>query len=489
MCGSCVAFAAVATAEAQFRIETDNPSWNLDLSEQQLFSCGGARCDYGWWISNALDRMRDYGTPDETCFPYRAQDRPCSEQCSDSATRVLKIHNWNWNWVGYRHPEYIEAALKNGPLVAAFDVYEDFFTYAGGVYRHTWGNRAGGHAVTIVGYDSIEKYWIVKNSWGPGWGENGYFRIGFGECGIEDYVASVSIGIRKPDLTVEDVWIEKESQPGQPVKGGLQPGEPFYLWARVKNIGDATAVGFELYGSYDSYGRVWLIGSMAPGEASSWYRGPFTAESGTHTVKWEIDSGNKIEELDETNNAKEYQFTASGSLQAVDHVVINEVELDPPGDDTGNQWVELYNPTPTTVDLRGWTIQTISGQTEAIPLGTLVDPQGYYVMMYPGQWLSHNDRLILRDKDGREQHKTPECGWIRDSDKRTWGELTDSANDYYTWQRYPRPGSGIPDWAYAPSTRNTTNVPELTSAALTAVTVLLAGILILRRRKLTKRAL
>jgi hypothetical protein len=487
MCGSCVAFAVVATAEAQFRIETNNPSWNLDLSEQQLFSCGGARCDYGWWISNALDRLRDYGTPDEACFPYLAQDRPCSEECSDSGNRTLKIHNWNWDWVGFRRPEYIEAALQNGPLVAGFDVYEDFFSYTGGIYHHTWGDRVGGHAVAIVGYDSVDKYWIVKNSWGPSWGEDGYFRIGFGECGIEDYVASVSIGIRMPDLTVEDVWIERESQPGQPVEGGLQSGERFYLWARVKNIGDATALGFDLLGSYDSYARVWTIGSMAPGEESSWYRGPFTAESGTHTVKWEIDSGNRIEELNEVNNVKQYQFAVSGSPLAVDHVVINEVELDPPGNDTGNQWVELYNPTASTVDLSGWTIQTISGLTVTIPQAALIDPQGYYLVTHPEQWLSYNDRLILRDKDGHEQDRTPECGWVRNGDRRTWGELTDSANDSFSWQRYPQPSIGIPDWAYALSTRGAINVPELTSTPLVAVTVLVASIFILRRRKLRKR--
>lgn len=49
-----------------------------------------------------------------------------------------------------------------------------------------------GHAIAVVGYDSVERYWIVKNSWGANWGENGYFRIGFGECGIEQWVASIS---------------------------------------------------------------------------------------------------------------------------------------------------------------------------------------------------------------------------------------------------------------------------------------------------------
>ena len=75
--------------------------------------------------------------------------------------------------------------------------------YKGGIYHHVFSvdkrtNRVGldpfeltNHAVLVVGYGadpkSGEKYWIVKNSWGTSWGENGYFRIrrGNDECGIE----------------------------------------------------------------------------------------------------------------------------------------------------------------------------------------------------------------------------------------------------------------------------------------------------------------
>lgn len=73
--------------------------------------------------------------------------------------------------------------IENGPVTAAFTVYEDFVNYKSGVYRHTTGSALGGHAVKIIGYG--EDYWIVNNSWNETWGDNGTFKIAFGECGID----------------------------------------------------------------------------------------------------------------------------------------------------------------------------------------------------------------------------------------------------------------------------------------------------------------
>ena len=55
------------------------------------------------------------------------------------------------------------------------------------------------HGVVIVGYDDSNGYWIVRNSWGPDWGEgsNGYFKVGYGECRIETYIWSVN-GVNPP---------------------------------------------------------------------------------------------------------------------------------------------------------------------------------------------------------------------------------------------------------------------------------------------------
>ena len=191
-CGSCVAFAAVGAFEGQLKIQTNNPSWNIDLSEQHLFSCSGGTCSGGETISVALNYLQQYGTPDEACSPYQggSGSGSCSNSCPDWQSRASKISSWNWI---ANNPSAVEAALMNGPLIAGFTVYADFYyAYNGGVYHWDHVSQAvGGHAIVIVGYDQPGQYWIVKNSWGSSWGEKGYFRIGFGEAGIENYVASV----------------------------------------------------------------------------------------------------------------------------------------------------------------------------------------------------------------------------------------------------------------------------------------------------------
>lgn len=80
---------------------------------------------------------------------------------------------------------YIKNALNNSPVYASMEVYSDFQNYSNGIYQHSYGRFLGYHAVVIVGYNDIEEYWICKNSWGAGWGEDGYFRIAYDECGID----------------------------------------------------------------------------------------------------------------------------------------------------------------------------------------------------------------------------------------------------------------------------------------------------------------
>jgi cathepsin B len=78
--------------------------------------------------------------------------------------------------------------MTNGPVEAAFSVYQDFLTYKSGVYSHKSGSMLGGHAIKIVGWgiESGTPYWLCANSWNEDWGDNGFFKIrrGFNECGI-----------------------------------------------------------------------------------------------------------------------------------------------------------------------------------------------------------------------------------------------------------------------------------------------------------------
>lgn len=82
---------------------------------------------------------------------------------------------------------------KWGPIATAIKVYPDFYTFDAKNDIYIWngkGPQVGGHAIEIVGwgYENTNKFWIIKNSWGTEWGDNGYFRIqrGVNMCGIED---------------------------------------------------------------------------------------------------------------------------------------------------------------------------------------------------------------------------------------------------------------------------------------------------------------
>ena len=195
-CGSCVAFGTIATFEGQLNIYYDDPFLDMDLSEQHLFNCGDGLCDEGWYSNEASQYLQTYGVPDEDCFPYTSgttgEDEPCENTCPDWQDRAVKIACWGWvgGDDGLRTPAEIKERLLQGPLTTSMEVYDDFQAYEGGIYGHVYGEEPGGHCVCIVGWDDTTDppCWIVKNSWGPNWGERGYFRIRMGsnEVGFEE---------------------------------------------------------------------------------------------------------------------------------------------------------------------------------------------------------------------------------------------------------------------------------------------------------------
>ena len=189
-CGSCVAFGTIATIEATFRRQRNNPNLDVNLSEAHLYygyaKAKGYTCRSGWRPDEALEVSKQ-GIVDDACFPYTAGDQNCV-LCSDWQNRLVKI-------TGFKKISDI-AAMKEwlstrGALSACFTVYNDFYSYGSGVYRHVTGASLGGHCVSIVGYDDNAGCWICKNSWGTGFGEQGFFKIAYGECGIESWTYGV----------------------------------------------------------------------------------------------------------------------------------------------------------------------------------------------------------------------------------------------------------------------------------------------------------
>jgi C1A family cysteine protease len=182
-CGSCWAFATAGPIEAHFKIVEEWPESDINLSEQHLVSCCplSQGCDGGITIESFQFAVTT-GLVDEECFEYKARDDlPCSDKCADWEERLVKIDSWetigDGTGVLFPDPNDIMEALQIGPLGTGLSIYNDIYAYTSGIYDTMLGIPTGFHAVTIVGYDADEGYWICKNSWGPGWGEDGYFNI------------------------------------------------------------------------------------------------------------------------------------------------------------------------------------------------------------------------------------------------------------------------------------------------------------------------
>ncbi|XP_047449175.1 dipeptidyl peptidase 1 [Mugil cephalus] len=196
-CGSCYSFASMGMLEARVRILTNNSDAPI-LSPQQVVSCSeySQGCDGGFpYLIGKY--IQDFGIVDESCFPYIAKNSPCGvpKNCG-------RMYTAEYSYVGGFYGGCSETAMmlelvKNGPMAVAFEVYPDFMHYKEGIYHHTGladpfnPFELTNHAVLLVGYGRChktgQKYWIVKNSWGTTWGEDGFFRIrrGSDECAIE----------------------------------------------------------------------------------------------------------------------------------------------------------------------------------------------------------------------------------------------------------------------------------------------------------------
>ena len=185
-CGSCVAFAAGSTFNTQMNIVTRSAALAWSFSPQHLFSCGGGSCAMGWFPQSALDFLSRKGVPEEACFPYvsgaTGADFSCKKTCTDAGVRSvraqLRVKNQSLKAASV---DEVKRALLNGPLTSTMKVFDDFYSYTGGVYYHQKGAMLGGHAVMIVGWNNLDKAWIARNSWGKDWGEQGDFRIAWND--------------------------------------------------------------------------------------------------------------------------------------------------------------------------------------------------------------------------------------------------------------------------------------------------------------------
>ncbi|KAK4259625.1 hypothetical protein QN277_005937 [Acacia crassicarpa] len=180
-CGGCWAFSATGAIEGITQIDS---KWLPDLSEQQLISCvtSSKGCKGGWYGFAFEYVIGNGGITSSANYPYTADDSACNSAWAQNIITTIDGYNY---W--YRTPKS-ESSLRcfvyNQPVSVSLYASAEFKSYTGGIFK---GDDCLGidsckhnHAVLIVGYgssDDGQDYWIVKNSWGADWGEQGYILI------------------------------------------------------------------------------------------------------------------------------------------------------------------------------------------------------------------------------------------------------------------------------------------------------------------------
>lgn len=177
-CGSCWAFCTTATLEGAMALK--NGGRDLNLSEQSLVDCawpyGNGGCQ-GGQLDGAMAYVVDAGIPtDREYGPYMAKDGLCHRW---NMTKMYQITGFAK--VTPRNINAMKVALvKYGPVVAAIHASQKMKMYSNGIfYDVDCNDNSLNHGITVVGYGERDGdlYWIVKNSWGEAWGEDGYILL------------------------------------------------------------------------------------------------------------------------------------------------------------------------------------------------------------------------------------------------------------------------------------------------------------------------
>ena len=203
-CGSCWSFATTANLEGLY---AQNKGVVKTFSEQYLVDCDteDSGCNGGLmelafeWLA-----VNDGGVMLDTDYPYTGKKGTCKQDSSKfvdmKVTGYVKLGDTGETFAPVDEDEVKEFLFETGPLAVALNANTLQFYTGGIVDSSSWICSTSGinHAVTLVGYgvdSSKGNYWIVKNSWGKSWGENGYFRIARGKstCGINYYITTATV--------------------------------------------------------------------------------------------------------------------------------------------------------------------------------------------------------------------------------------------------------------------------------------------------------
>lgn len=191
-CGSCWAQAPTSALSDRINLMRKGKWPTVELSVQEIINCSGKGSCEGGWQSGVYQYAYHQGIPDQTCQVYEAIDKECNDmaRCMDcppgkECGPVKDYKRYKVSEYGYSSGESeIKAEIfARGPVTCSMVVTEEFLDYKGGVFVDNMSPIVGYHAVEVAGWGETEdgtKYWIARNSWGPYWGEHGWFRMVIG---------------------------------------------------------------------------------------------------------------------------------------------------------------------------------------------------------------------------------------------------------------------------------------------------------------------
>uniref|UniRef100_A0AC35FWN2 VWFA domain-containing protein n=1 Tax=Panagrolaimus sp. PS1159 TaxID=55785 RepID=A0AC35FWN2_9BILA len=176
-CGSCWAFSNVAAVESHYAIYHNGTM--PGLSEQELVDCdeGSLGCD-GGFTYGSLQYIKDNGLHSRNAYPYTGYSGACQSNMNGEKIKIENLLVLPKNETEIKY--YV---FNKGPVIINFICPKAFQHYVSGIFSLTVqecvNTNIGGHAVVIIGYgvENGKNFWIAKNSWGTGWGENGFVRF------------------------------------------------------------------------------------------------------------------------------------------------------------------------------------------------------------------------------------------------------------------------------------------------------------------------